>query len=221
MADTPQAGETVTPTAPSNEPGTTTTPPVVTSSADVEQAKRDAEAQRLRANQLQNELDKAKQAQDEAQRKQLEEKEEFKTLYEKTQAQLNEITAAQENATRQTQLASETETLLKDYPTEVAKIAKTAGLVLSDDSDASKAALKVKLDELKSTVSPGTIVTSNNPSNPSEPQLTREQLVTKGEDGVSPMAWAGAKGDESVSRKFAASLNAVKEMKRMAGQKVD
>lgn len=219
--DTTPVVETATPEAPSNDTGTTATPPQVTSSADVEAAKREAEQAKIRANQLENENRKLKEAQEEAQRKQLEEKEEFKTLYEKTQAQFDELKSAQESAQRQTELASATESVLKDYPAEVVEIAKTTGLSLSDDSEASQAALKEKLDAIKSKVAPGTTVTSNNPSNPTEPQLTREQLVTKGEDGVSPMAWAGAKGDESVARKFAGSLNAVKEMKRMAGLKVD
>lgn len=219
MADTTPV-ETA-PVAPSNEPATVATPPVVTSNADVEAAKKAAEQATLRANQLENENRKLKEAQDAAATKQLEEKEEFKTLYEKTQAQLNELTTAQESSARQAQLSTATETVLKDYPAEVVDIAKTAGLALSDDSEASQTLLKEKLDAIKAKVAPGTTVTSNNPSNPTQPQLTREQLVMKGDDGVSPMAWAGAKGDESVARKFAGSLSAVKEMKRMAGLKVD
>lgn len=221
MADDTTPVETATPTAPSNEPGTAAVPPVDNSSADVETAKREAEQARIRANQLENENKKLKEAQAELDRKSLEEKEEFKTLYEKTQAQLDEIKATQENANRQAQLTEATNTVFKDYPAEVVELAKTAGLSLSDDSETAQTALKEKLDAFKVKITPGSTVTSNNPSTPTQQELTREQLVTKGEDGVSPLAWAGAKGDESVARKFAGSLNAVKEMKRMAGVKVD
>lgn len=221
MADDTTPVETATPMAPSNEPGTAAVPPVDNSSADVETAKREAEQATIRNRQLENENKRLKEEQEATQRKQLEEKEEFKTLYEKTQAQLDEIKASQESATRQIQLTEATNTVFKGYPTEVVELAKTAGLSLSDDSEASQTALKEKLDAFKAKVIPGSTVTSNNPSTPTQQELTREQLVTKGEDGVSPLAWAGAKGDESVARKFAGSLNAVKEMKRMAGIKVD
>lgn len=221
MAEDTTPVETGTPQAPSNEPATAAAPTQVNSSADVEQAKREAEQARIRANQLENENKKLKEAQDELQRKQLEEKEEFKTLYEKTQAQLDEITATQESQARQAQLTEATNGVLKEYPAEVVDIAKTAGLALSDDSETAQTALKEKLDAIKAKVGGGTAVTSNNASTPAQQELTREQLVTKGEDGVSPLAWAGAKGDESVARKFAGSLEAVKEMKRMAGIKVD
>jgi len=221
MADTP-TGETVTPEAPSNAPGTTTTPPpVVTSSADVEAAKRAAEQATLRANQLENENKRLKDAQDAATRTQLEEKEEFKLLYEKTQAQLNELTATQESAARTTQLASATETVLKEYPTEVIDIAKAAGLSLVDDSETAQTAFKARLDVIKSKVSPGTTVTANNPHTPAASDADRQTLVAAGADGVSPLAWAGAKGDASVARKYVGGLSAIKEMKRMAGVKVD
>lgn len=209
--------ETATPQAPSNEPGTAATPPVVTSSADVEAAKKAAEQATLRANQLENENKRLKEAQEAAATKQLEEKEEFKTLYEKTQAQLTELTSANESAARQTQLTSATETVLKDYPPEVVDIAKTAGLSLGDDSETAQTAFKEKLDAIKAKVGGGSPVASNNPSTPAQQELTREQLTTRGEDGISPLAWAGAKGDESVARKYAGTLSAVKEMKRMAG----
>jgi hypothetical protein len=217
MADDTTPVETATPTAPSNDTGTAATPPQVTSSADVEAAKKAAEQATLRANQLENENKRLKEAQDAATTKQLEEKEEFKTLYEKTQAQLNELTAAQESAARQTQLTEATNSVLKDYPAEVVDIAKTAGLALSDDSETAQTALKEKLDAIKSKVGGGTSVSGNNPSNPVQSTATREQLTTRGEDGISPLAWAGAKGDESVARKYVGSLNAVKEMRRLAG----
>lgn len=216
MSDTTPV-ETAATVAPSNETGTVTTPSVVTSNADVEAAKKAAEQATLRANQLENENRKLREAQEAADRQKLEEKEEWKTLAEKAQSQLNELTQERERASRQAELTNATDSVLKDYPAEVIDIAKTAGLALNDDGEAAQAAFKEKLDAIKAKVSPGTAVTSNNPSTPAAQTATREQLLARGDDGISALAWAGAKGDESVARNFAGSLNAVKEMRRMAG----
>ena len=162
MADT-STDETEAQVTPSNETGNTETPTQVTSSADVEAAARKAEAERHRANQLANELAKLKEAQAEAERKQLQEKEEYKTLYEKTDAELKAIREEKESQERASLLASETDNVFKDYPANVVEVAKTAGIALTDDSEAARAVLKEKLDSLASKV--GTPVsTSNNPA---------------------------------------------------------
>lgn len=216
MADTP-LGETVTPTAPSNEPGNAPAPVVDNSGADVEQAKRDAEQARIRANQLENENRKLKEAQDELNRKQLEEKEEFKTLYEQTQARLKEIDEREAANERQKELSTATEAVFKDYPANVVEVAKTVGLGLSDDSDAAAAVLKEKLDTLQKQVGSSTpSPTSNNPHQPAAANITRQELVTRNQDGVSPMALAGAKGDQSAIKSYISELPAIKRMKEIA-----
>lgn len=221
MADTP-TGETVNPGDSQTEATNTSTPVLDNASAaEVERLRKEKEQADLRIRQLQNEAEARKKADAEAEAKRLEEKEEYKTLYESTQEKLQSLESAQQNAERQAQLSSATDSIYKDYSPEVVDVAKTAGLVLTDDSEASQTALKEKLDSIKSKVAPGLAVTSNNPSDPAQAQVTREQLVTKGDDGISPLAWAGAKGDETVARKYAGSLEAVKQMKRNAGLKVD
>lgn len=216
MADTPQ-GETVAPVAPSNDPGNTAAPIQVNSSADVDTAKREAEQARIRANQLENELAKFKQAQADAEKRQLEEKEEFKTLYEQTQSRLREIEDAQTAQERAKQLATATEAVYQDYSPTVVELAKTAGLSLTDDSEASQAALKAKLDVFQKQLgtAPAT-PTSNNPHTPAPASATRQELVTRNQDGVSPMALAGAKGDESAIRSYIKELPAIKRMKEIA-----
>lgn len=159
--DTP-TGETAAPVAPSNEPSTATAP-TGNSNADVEAAKREAEQARIRANQLENELKKEREAKAEAERKQLEEKEEYKALFEKTDAELKAIREEREAQERNAALSAETETLFKDYPANVVEVAKTAGISLTDDSEAARNALKEKLDNLQKTVAPVT-PTSNNPA---------------------------------------------------------
>lgn len=216
MADTP-TGETVTPVAPSNETGTPVAPPVVNNSADVETAKRDADQARLRANQLENENRKLKEAQDETQRKQLEEKEEFKKLYEQTQSQLKEIQDAQAVSERQKELSTATETVFKDYPENVVSLAKTTGLGLSDDSEAAQTILKEKLDAIQKQVGTSAKPVPNNPHNPG-PQVTeRSELVSRQNlfEG-SQMALASAKGDQSVIKSYIKDLPAIKRMKEIA-----
>jgi len=216
MADT-LPSETVTPEAPSNEPGTTTAPVTDNSSADVEAAKKQALQAELRARQLQNELDKIKADQDASRQKQLEEKEEFKTLYEQTQAKLREIEDSQSANERQAQLKTATDEVFKDYSADAVELATVAGLSLTDDSEEAVAALKAKLDIYQAKV--GTSTPRPGASNPREttPEVVdRATLVTRNAEGISPMAMASAKGDDSVTLKYINELPALKRMREMS-----
>lgn len=204
MADTPN-GETVTPLAPSNEPGTPVAPSAVNNSADVENAKREAEQARIRANQLENENARLKAEQQDAQRKQLEEKEEFKTLYEQTQARLKEIEDANTAKEHSAQLQTATQEVLKDYPAAVVAIAKTAGLSLSDDSDAARAVLKAKLDEFKTQVGGNPAPRSNNPHQPTPVAPERTELVNRMRGG-----------DKKAASEYIGGLSAIQRMKEIA-----
>jgi predicted nuclease with TOPRIM domain len=190
---------------------------VVNSSADVEAAKKEALQAQLRANQLANENAKLIAEQEAIRQKQLEEKEEFKTLYEQTQSKLNEIQEAQAAVERQGQLSSATQEVLKDYPANVQELAKTVGLSLTDDSEASKAVLKEKLDSLHKQVG-GTVTAagSNNPRQLPPQDVNRQELTTRNSDGISPMAMASARGDESVVRSYIKGLPAIERMKEIA-----
>lgn len=210
---TPTPGDPSEPGTPKNEPSTPTTPVVDNgSAAEVEKAKREAEQARMRTNQLENELKKAKDKQAEADRKQLEEKEEFKELYEKTQEELTQIRSDREAEERKAKLNSETETVFKDYPESVVEVAKTAGIALSDDSEVGRAALKEKLDSIKSKVDPDgkAPVSSNNPNNPAPAAPERAQLIKEMREG-------GAVGDDRAAYKYIGSLDSVKRMREIAG----
>lgn len=204
MADTP-TGETVTPEAPSNETGNTNTPPQVTVSADVEAAKKEAEQARIRANQLANELAKIKADQDAAKAKQLEEKEEFKTLYEQTQARLAEIENEKAEQERNALLEQTSQSVLKDYPANVIELAKTTGLSLSDDSEAAVAIFKEKLDAIKSQVGPVATPSANNPHNPAPAAATHEELMARMRGG-----------DKGAVNEYIRELPAIKRMKEIA-----
>lgn len=208
-------GETPVSPAPSNEPSNPSVPAPVNSGVDVEQAKRETEQARIRANQLENELKKMRDEQEAARLKQLEEKEEFKTLYEQTQARLREIEEASTRAEQQATVATATAEILKDYPDNVVELAKTAGLTLTDDSEAAKASLKAKLDSFKATVGTNP-VTPNNPSNPT-PNPNRDELAKR--DNLwegSPMARAAAAGDLQPQYEFIRGLPSIARMKEIA-----
>jgi hypothetical protein len=132
----------------------------------------------MRANQLENELKKIREAQEAEQRTKLEEKEEFKQLYESVNSQLEEMKNAQAAAERASEIKQATDSVLAEYPQNVQEVARTAGLSLDDDSDAAKALLKSKLDAIKQQV--GTPAPSANNPAPNTPQTaTREELVQR------------------------------------------
>lgn len=212
MADTAIA-DPVTPVDPKND-GTPTVAPAVDNSGEVEQAKLEADKERMRANQLANELQTMRDSQAAVDKKQLEDKEEYKALYEKNDAELKQIREDRERSERQTQLATETETVFKDYPAEVIKVAKTAGISLTDDSEAARTSLKEKLDSLKETVSPSANVTPNNPYTPDATAPERAKVMDE-------IRLKGASGDATPANQFISNLESVKAMKRQAGVQVD
>lgn len=218
MEETPN-GETTNPAAPSNAPGTSSAPVTDnTTSAELEAARKEAEQAKMRANQLANQLAEREAAEAAAKAKQLEEKEEFKTLYEQTQARLNEIQETQAAQERQAQLSTATQEVFKDYPANVVELAKTAGLALAEDSDEARTTLKGKLDAFQAQVG-GTApkAGANNPRETTPQVVNREEMVARAHPGAeSPMAMSMARGDESVTRAYIRELPAIKRMKEIA-----
>jgi len=227
MVDTPDSAVTPAPseTAPleplKNDATPPTTPTVnVVDPAEVERLKKEAEQARMEANQARNEAARIKAEQDAAKQKQLEEKEEFKTLYEQTQSQLDEIKAREEARERQSVIDAAANEILKEFPENVQKLAQTTGLSLTDDSEAAKAEFSEKLKEVQSQVGTSQPSVATNPNTPIAPptdRAAREQLVARKKPGEpSPMAMASAKGDDSVFEAYVASLPPVQRMKEIA-----
>lgn len=225
---TPQTGETPAPALENNATPPTTAPapaaPVnVVDSAEVERLNKELEQQRMQVNQLQNKLTAKEQAEAAARQKQLEEKEELKTLYEQTQSQLDEMKRTMDAEKRQKELETTAQAILQEFPENIRNIAQTTGLSLADDSDVAKTNFKEKLGELQAQVGTPTsvpAVTSNNGAAPMAPptdRAAREALVTRQRPGEpSPMAMAAAKGDDSVFEAYVSSLPAVQRMKKIA-----
>jgi hypothetical protein len=221
MADTP-TGETVTP----GDSQTTVTPPTpapaaTVDTAEVERLRKQSEQADMRVRQLENEK-KERDAKDaEERQKQLEEQNEFKTLYEKTNADLQALRDTQTAAERQAELSKLSEGILKDYPQAVVDVAQTAGLNLTDDGEAAQKTFKDKLDSLKEKVAPGTgsTVTSSNPntSAPAETGQTgglgrpRSLGVDDGSQTIRPEA-----NQQKISE-YISKLPAIEQMKRDAG----
>lgn len=220
MADTPatDTGETATSGSVSNDVSTTTAPGGDNgSTAEVERLRKEAEQAKMRANQLANELEAKHKAEEVAKQKQMEEKEEFKTLYEQTQKSLDEMKSQAEADKRNSELKQASNELFKEYPENVQKLAETAGLTLTDDSDEAKAALKAKLDEFKSQVAPVQTTQSNNGYTPSTDVSDPHSLTQRSAPGQpSPMAEASARGDNSVINQYISSLPAIKRMREIA-----
>lgn len=165
MADTP-LGETATPgDSKTNEPPVATQVVNATDPAEVERLKKEAQQATMRANQLQNQIDEAKKAEEAAKAKALEEQNEFKSLYEQTQAKLQEIETEKEREARKVEIETASNDVLKDFPDAVKEIAKETGLSALDNSEEAKAAFKAKLDNINAKL-PQTKVSANNPGNP-------------------------------------------------------
>ena len=230
MADTPQAGETTTPpVVPENNDGSASAPAGGNANDEAAQLRKELEQAKMRANQLENEKAKRDKAEEEARRKSLEEQNEYKTLFEKTDAELKAIREREERQARETELAKVSEGVLKDYPKEVQELAETAGLKLEDESEVSRAAFKEKLDAIAKRVVPQQTSNSNNPSNLPTPNVEQSDLpeelrptekaefTGKGGRVVTEMAFAGARNDPSVVRSYIRKLDAVEQMRKDSG----
>jgi hypothetical protein len=178
MADTPIEGETVTPAPLENTNGQPTTPVVEkkTDDGEVERLRKEAEQATMRANQLANQLKAKEDAEAAAAAKKLQEKEEYKTLYEQEKAK-NEESAREREAEEQRKVVTETaQNVLSDYSDDVKETAKDLGLNLSEVTDEAVAEFKGKLDKIQARIG-NQRVTPNNPNAPSGKQdYTGEEL---------------------------------------------
>lgn len=166
MADTTPPVDPVTPPAPSPD----VTPPAAPVAnapdpAEVEALRKSLEQQQLRTRQLENEKAAADKAAEDAKAKELEKQNEFKTLYETSEAKRKELENEKELNTKKAEVKTESDKVLADYSPEVRKLAETTGLSLTDTDAATVEAFKAKLEEVKGMVGPAK-VTPNNPNTP-------------------------------------------------------
>lgn len=138
------------------------TPNKEADAVNAELLRKEAEQAKMRANQLANELDAIKKAQEEAKQKQLEEQQEYKSLYEQTQEKLRQVAEEREQSEKAQEIAKQESQLTSEYSDAVKKVAETTGLRLTDTDEDTIKAYKAKLDSLQEQVGKGAKVSSNN-----------------------------------------------------------
>lgn len=183
MADTPTNGETVPPVVkndvtPPAAPQSAPAPQVnTTDNGEVEKLRKELEQAQMRANQLNNQLEAKAKAEEEARQKQLEDQNEFKSLYEQEKTKREAIENERQEAETKQALRLSEETIFAEFDPTAIEVAKEAGLSLTDDSDEAKAALKAKLEKIAQKVVTTNKVTPNNPGAQPENHEERAQLV--------------------------------------------
>lgn len=184
-------GETPGTTDPKTNAIPAVTPTVNTPDPAVEELRKKAEQAEMRANQLQNQLKAKEDADAAAAAAKLVEQNEYKTLYEQTQAKLTEAQTAQAQAEKATALKVETDKLFADYPDEVRNLAKDVGLTLTDTDEDTTTAFKEKLDKISGSIK-APKVTPNNPGNPTVPteaEMSPQELQALMRDPVKFQAY--------------------------------
>lgn len=202
MADTPKEGETGTNPVKEEElkneqanQGKPKETEVKTEDTAVEELRKKLEQQEMRANQLANKLKAKEEAEEEATRKQLEQKEEFKSLYEQEQAKREELERTIEEEKKKKSLEKVSEGIFSEYSEDVRALADEVGLTLTDDSEEAQQLLKDKLDKINSKV----VKTSEpKPNNPNPGQKT----VTLDEGEIREALRSDEGFDELVRRRF-------------------
>jgi len=205
MTDTPNSETVVaskndaTPSVPAPQVNTVDT-------AEVERLRKEAAQAVMRANQLQNALDKKTAEDDAAKLKQLEENNEWKAVAEQNRAKLEAMETEREQEQRAKELAAAKQEVFKSFPAEVIELAEETGLSLSDSTEEAKEALKAKLEKISARVVTKAPVTPNNPANPSTPDADRSEKLKR-------MAY----GDKAARAEIISALPGVEAMRKMAG----
>jgi membrane protein involved in colicin uptake len=158
--ETPQ-GETPVVT----EPKTNANPAPQVPDPEVERLRKEAEQQKMRANQLENQLKAKEDAEAAAEAKQLEEQNKYKELYEKSEAEKAALKEAQDKREQEAALKAEQAKVFAEFPDEVRSLAEEVGLNLTDTDEDTVAEFKAKLDKISTKIK-APKVTANNPGNP-------------------------------------------------------
>lgn len=196
MSDTEQS-ETAKTEALENKTEPVVTPQVEekkTEDSEVERLRKEKEQIEMERNQLRNKLQAEEDAKAKAEAKKLEEKEEYKTLFEQEKAKREAIEQAQAEEQRKKELETQRTTVLAEYSDDVKAVAEDAGVALADVTDEAIADFKGRLDKIQTRLGNKT-VTANNPSAPSnKTEYTGEELRQILNDPVKRDAYYRAQG---------------------------
>lgn len=139
--------------------------------SEVERLRKEREQIEMERNLLRKKLEAEEKAKAEAEAKQLEEQQEFKTLYEQEKERREAIEREQADKEEKQALAEAKATVLAEFSTEVRELADELGFELTANDDDSVAAFKDKLGKLQAKTSSEAKVTPNNPSGPKAPDM--------------------------------------------------
>lgn len=175
---------------------------------ELAEAKKIAQQAQMRAQQLENAEAARKKADEEARQKQLEENEEYKTLYEREKAQREELIQEREQEAQSEALKKAKQEVLNGFSSEVLEIAEATGLSLYDDSEESKAELKAKLEVISSKVGNTTKkVMGNN---------TKDETTDGNEDYIK-MRFSDVSIAREARKNAISKLPALEEMRKISG----
>lgn len=180
MADTDtQVPETVAP-QPLENINSVPQPAPEQGNAELEAIRKEAEQTKMRANQLANELAEAQKKIAQAEQAKLQEKEDYKTLWEQANAQLQEVVTTQEQQAFKQEVAKKESEVTSQYSEEVLEVAKTAGLTLTGVDEESTQEFKAKLDKISEKVGS---TAKNRPENRQDhvnpDTVTRQQAIDR------------------------------------------
>lgn len=141
----------------------------------------------MERNQLRKQTEEARQKAEEAERKDLENKEEFRQLYEREQQKREEYEQKLRDMEQQREHRELRDSVLSEYPDEVRQLADDLGVQLdtSQDEETAKSEYKSKLDKLHERVQGGQqqqqnneiSVDANNPAPAQGQQKTKDDLI--------------------------------------------
>jgi len=179
MGDTGKKSETEEPKAPENGTPTPLAPPTGNASegaGEAEKLRKELEQARMRENQLLNEKKAKEEAEAKQKAKELEEQNEFKSLYEQEKAKREAIETERETEEKRKELDKKKSEVLTDYSDEVKAVAEETGMALNSTDEADVAAYKEKLDKVQKMVGTGKVGPNNPGKSTGKPELSQDEL---------------------------------------------
>lgn len=134
---------------------------------ELERLRKEHQQIEMERNQLRNKLEAEEAAKAAAKAKELEEQNEFKTLFEQEKAKREALENERQEEARRKELGTAQATILAEYDDDVKGLAEDAGITLSDTSDEAAQAYKEKLEKLQTRLGKQK-VQPNNPGVSSE-----------------------------------------------------
>lgn len=131
-------------------------------SAELEAAKKAADQATMRANQLENQVKELTSKLTAVETEKLQEKEDYKSLWEQSQSKLNDIVEREEKLAFQAEVSKKQDEVTSGYSEKVLEIAKTAGVTLGGVDEDDVTAFTAKLDGIKQQVADDSVNTPEN-----------------------------------------------------------